>query len=72
MNRNPDRNDPFGPPRKVVNVICLHCGERYPSSEIVWNAEDGLWACKNHPRCGGAGFGMDIHPMDDYEGEPSC
>lgn len=56
----PDYNDPFAPPKEVVEVRCLHCGETYPSSEMAWSASDGLWVCKNYASCGGAGYEFDI------------
>lgn len=58
--------DPFGPPENACEVRCLHCGQKYSSSRIVWNPDrgpDGLWSCPV-PECDGAGFGFDIHPID--------
>ena len=41
--------------------FCLHCLERYDSSEMKWDEDCEIWVCKNYEQCGGAGFGMDIH-----------
>lgn len=59
-NYAPDYNDPFGPPKVVRPVRCLHCNEVYPSSEIKWSPMDDIWVCKNYERCGGKGYGFDI------------
>ncbi|HEX6964100.1 MAG TPA: hypothetical protein VF175_19690 [Lacipirellula sp.] len=61
---NADYNDPFQPPAGVRPVRCLHCGEVYPSSEIRWSRRADLWVCKNYDKCGGAGYGMDIHDAE--------
>ena len=42
-------------------VRCLHCGQEYLSSQIVWR--DGFWSCPVEG-CGGAGYQFDIHPLD--------
>lgn len=57
--------DCFKPPEEPCQVRCLHCGQEYSSSEIVWRAkgDDGFWRCPMEG-CGGAGFGFDIHPVD--------
>ena len=61
------REDPFGPPAVPVDVECLHCGERYSSGEMEsrrW--ADGIrrWSCPT-PGCDGAGFGFDIHRVEE-------
>jgi hypothetical protein len=59
MSKNkPDRKDPFGPPRQARDVTCLHCEQTYSSSLIVWKGD--CWCCPT-PKCGGAGYGYDIH-----------
>jgi len=63
-------SDQFHPPENSVEVSCLHCGQTYQSSEIVWamrTCRDGLihgfWVCPIEG-CDGAGFGFDILPTD--------
>lgn len=60
----PDFEDPFRPPTVPAQVLCLHCGESYLSSEMVCENRFGqaLWWCKT-PGCSGAGFGFDIHQV---------
>ena len=53
--------DPFRPPEEPGMVRCLHCGQEYLSSQIVWC--DGFWSCPVEG-CGGAGYQFDIHPLD--------
>lgn len=53
--------DPFRPPEEPCMVRCLHCGQEYLSSQIVWC--DGFWSCPVEG-CGGAGYQFDIHPLD--------
>ena len=53
--------DPFRPPDEPCMVRCLHCGQEYLSSQIVWR--DGFWMCPVEG-CGGAGYQFDIHPLD--------
>lgn len=62
-----DFADQFGPPAdRVVEVECLHCGQRYLSSEMVFEERFGvlLWWCKN-PNCNGRGFEFDIFRVSD-------
>lgn len=62
----PDYEDPFGPTVKNhYKVICLHCGGRYMSNELVW--AHGLWWCKNYPNCDGAGLDFDVLPADEFD-----
>ena len=35
--------DPFRPPEEPCLVRCLHCGQEYPSSRMIWR--DGFWRC---------------------------
>jgi hypothetical protein len=77
---DPDRSDassdPFGPPAISTLVHCIHCGEEYDSYRIEWRQEQrsdgrthGFWCCPM-PGCDGAGFGIDIFPVDpDYRDE---
>jgi len=53
--------DTFRPPEEPCMVRCLHCGQEYLSSQIVWR--DGFWSCPVEG-CGGAGYQFDIHPLD--------
>jgi hypothetical protein len=70
------KRDPFGPPEKPCEVTCLHCGKRYGSELIVWRVstmkdgtQRGFWVCPV-PGCDGAGFLMDIYPVDpNWDGE---
>ena len=58
--------DPCGPPKQPCQVRCLHCGETYSSSEMVWRKEGdgpGLWFCPTEG-CTGAGFDYDIVAVD--------
>ncbi|HUT58235.1 MAG TPA: hypothetical protein VNA25_10345 [Phycisphaerae bacterium] len=58
-------DDPFCPPAEPCRVCCLHCGQEYDSSQIVWRsgANGAFWCCPVEG-CDGAGFGFDIHPVD--------
>lgn len=63
-------SDPFGPPLVPTLVGCLHCQQEYDSYLIEWRVERrvdgqpwGFWACPIEG-CGGAGFGVDIFPVD--------
>lgn len=56
----PDMNDPFRPPTPPIKVTCIHCEQKYRSSKMKWDGKQELWCCKNHPKCSGAGFGIDI------------
>lgn len=58
------KEDPFGPPETPQDVECLHCSQRYPSSEMVYEFRHGmaLWWCAT-PDCDGAGFLIDIYPV---------
>lgn len=62
--------DPFKPPKDPCQVECIHCGNVYSSSEIVWvgSEEGGFWRCPIGD-CDGAGFGFDIYPTDPVEAE---
>jgi hypothetical protein len=53
-----ESEDPFAPPEPPREVICLHCGEVFMSSEM--RRSSGLWVCMNWETCGGAGYGWDI------------
>lgn len=53
--------DPFGPPSPPVFVECLHCKKKYMSDQM--RSRDGLWCCPV-PGCDGAGYGFDIHKVD--------
>ena len=70
---DPDRPvlDGMHPPTQPQLVVCIHCGEEYDSWRIEWRVDDaghGLWCCPE-PGCDGAGFGVDIYPVDyDSEG----
>ena len=62
--------DGMHPPTIPQLVECIHCGEEYDSWRIEWRVErsddgrvDGMWVCPM-PGCDGAGFGIDIHPVD--------
>ena len=57
--------DCFRPPEEPCQVQCLHCGQQYSSSDIVWRGDDdgGHWCCPIED-CDGAGFQFDIHPVD--------
>ncbi len=57
-----DRDDGYGPPRRVRRVRCLHCGEVYSSKFIKYREDVGLWVCPV-TGCDGRGFGFDIHPV---------
>ena len=70
----PDRDDPnrpvkdgMHPPSQPQLVHCLHCGEEYDSWRIEWVVDaksgHGFWCCPIDG-CSGAGFGMDIWPVD--------
>jgi hypothetical protein len=66
--RPPAESDPNRPPRIPVLVFCLHCQREYESYLIQWvndehDGTDGSWKCPT-PGCQGAGFGMDIFPVD--------
>lgn len=81
--------DRMKPPQQPILVHCLHCGEEYDSWRMIWVpftekelAEDrksglkGFWCCPIEG-CGGAGFTVDIWPVDpDYvdpeTGEKYC
>lgn len=67
------REDPFRPPAEPCRVRCLHCGQEYSSSEIVWrrSGDRGFWRCPVED-CGGAGFGFDIFPVDEFGFEDEC
>jgi len=70
-NRNsvgPGHNDPYGPPQIVCEVFCIHCGKRYYSDQIKWDPVAKLWVCRDWPRCGGAGFGINIIEITDEPG----
>lgn len=54
-----DDGDPFGPPEKPIDVVCIHCEREYRSDEMRQD-EEGLWCCKFED-CDGRGFGWDIH-----------
>ncbi len=60
--------DVFKPPKEPCQVECIHCGNVYSSSEIVWveSGDGGFWRCPIGD-CGGAGFGFDIYPIDPAE-----
>jgi hypothetical protein len=62
--------DCFKPPKDPCEVECIHCGNVYSSSEIVWvrSGERGFWRCPVED-CGGAGFGFDIYPTDPAEAQ---
>ena len=62
--------DCFKPPKDPCQVECIHCGNVYSSSEIVWveSGDGGFWRCPIED-CGGAGFGFDIYPTDPAEAE---
>ncbi|HYE61955.1 MAG TPA: hypothetical protein VD997_08150 [Phycisphaerales bacterium] len=70
------KDDHFGPPEKPCEVTCLHCGKRYGSELIVWRvstmkdgSQHGFWCCPV-PGCDGAGFLMDIYPVDpNWDGQ---
>ena len=51
--------DPLGPPKRAVDVRCLHCDHVFSSDEMVWYR--GAWCCPKIS-CGGAGFLFDIYP----------
>ena len=53
------------PPNIPVMVRCIHCGAVYRSDEMKYEKRRGiaLWWCKD-PGCEGAGFGVDIHPIE--------
>ena len=57
--------DCFKPPDEPCQVRCLHCGQEYCSSRIVWRqaGERGFWCCPIED-CDGAGFMFDIFPAD--------
>lgn len=59
----PDLNDPFRRPEEPRQVHCIHCSEQYCSSEIKWDGRSELWVCKHHPKCDGAGHGIDTHDV---------
>lgn len=61
----PDHSDPFKPPTPPVEVICLHCGERYCSNLMRWDGLHELWVCKNWPICNGAGVAFDVCDVTD-------
>jgi hypothetical protein len=65
MNNLPDFNDPFGPPEIPCQVRCLHCDKSYSSADMRRDGKSELWVCPNYKECGGAGYGMDIHDVDD-------
>lgn len=63
--------DHFRPPSIPTLVWCMHCHEEYDSwkmhYEIVTGKDGephGFWRCGT-PGCNGAGFGFDIHPVDE-------
>lgn len=67
-NDDPDRpvEDGMHPPTIPQLVQCIHCGEEYDSWRIEWRVDDdgnGVWHCPM-PGCDGAGFGIDIWPVD--------
>lgn len=62
--------DPCGPPATPILVHCIHCHNEYESYRIKWvvglNADGelwGHWVCPI-PGCDGAGFCIDIWPVD--------
>ena len=61
------REDCFGPPIEPCRVQCIHCGEEYSSSKMVWikepGTDTGFWCCPVDG-CDGKGFGFDIFPVD--------
>ena len=63
----PDYNDPFRPPKKQCVAYCIHCNQTYSSAEMKWDPIDCLWVCRDWPKCSGAGFGCDIHPLRGQE-----
>jgi len=60
--------DCFRPPNEPCEVWCVHCGQRYSSSQIVWRRHpdgQGFWCCPM-PGCDGVGFRFDILPVGGY------
>lgn len=59
------QSDCFGPPKKPVAVMCIHCGKEYASDQMIWGRKKGvgarwaMWWCAT-PECYGAGFGVDV------------
>ena len=59
----------FGPPPVPTEVECVHCSQRYSSSQIRWmpsnwlNPDYGFWCCPM-ANCDGKGFLLDIWPTD--------
>ena len=70
---DPDRpvEDGMHPPTVPQLVECIHCGEEFDSWRMEWRVDDdghGFWRCPT-AGCDGAGFGIDIYPVDfDDEG----
>lgn len=66
LHGNPN-DDPFKPPEKSLLVECLHCREKYQSSDMVYEERSEIpelkfWYCKNK-NCNGAGYCFDIFPV---------
>ncbi|MEM6334562.1 MAG: hypothetical protein AAF823_14615 [Planctomycetota bacterium] len=68
--------DGFHPPSVPTLVGCLHCRQIYESFLIEWRVKPnrdgvprGFWCCPI-PGCDGAGFGMDIWPIDPEYDDP--
>jgi hypothetical protein len=63
--------DLFRPPKFTIEVVCIHCKQRYHSNEMVFETRYRnpfpLWWCKNRD-CDGAGFRFDIFPVDSSMG----
>jgi len=51
--------DCMGPPKKNVQVRCLHCDHVFYSDSMVYY--QGAWSCPKIS-CGGVGFLFDIYP----------
>ena len=62
-NADDPKDDGFRPPKEPTEVVCLHCGSVYPSSEIVFEVRPGaaraFWHCAIR-ECEGAGYGCDL------------
>lgn len=73
---NREDDSSFPPPDDPIEVICLHCGEKYRSDTMVFGPlrpddDDPLemWHCPTEG-CDAGGFGLDIFPTDPSWQDP--